>query len=152
MITYIKQHPNGIIDFVQDGVALSIGPGHDVRVMPKEVQDLAATWTQEQIDAYRGPQRTPAELLALRIEAVKSETTRRIDAAAAPHTRENMIGAAAAGVLTASQQAAYAASVQWIADMRAACQALIADSTADYRADANWPPLPPEVAALAAQF
>ena len=87
-----------------------------------------------------------------RARAVKAETTRRIDAVASPYARENMIGAAAAGALSAEQQAAYVASVQWIADMRAACQALIADAEADYTADANWPTCPPGAAALAAAF
>lgn len=95
---------------------------------------------------------TAQQLAADRVIAVKAETTRRIDAVADPYARENMIGAAAAGVLTAAQQTTYAASVQWIADMRAACQALIADPQADFTDDANWPAAPADVVALAAQF
>lgn len=93
-----------------------------------------------------------AEAQAAHVAAAKVETTRRIDAVAKPHTRENMIGASAAGVLTAEQQAAYIASVQWIADMRAACQAIIADPALDMHDDANWPECPAEVITLAEQF
>lgn len=93
-----------------------------------------------------------AEAHAQRAEAVKVETTRRIDAVAKPHTRENMIGAQAAGVMTADQQAAYVASVQWIAAMRAACQAIIADPALDPADDANWPECPDEVIKLAEAF
>lgn len=93
-----------------------------------------------------------AQAVEARAVQIKAETTRRIDAVASPYARENMIGAAAAGVLAPEQQAAYAASVQWITDMRAACQALIADAAADFTDDANWPAVPAEVVTLAAQF
>lgn len=99
--------------------------------------------TEEQVAAWQAESRA---------QAVKAETTRRIDAVASPYARENMIGAAAAGTLSAEQQAAYVASVQWIAAMRAACQALIALASADFNDDANWPAVSPEVAALASAF
>ena len=83
---------------------------------------------------------------------VKAETTRRIDAVAKPHTRENMIGAQAAGLMTTEQQAAYVAAINWIAQMRAACQAIIANPALDPGDDANWPDCPAEARRLAASF
>lgn len=89
---------------------------------------------------------------SVRATKVKAECKARIYAVASAEAQMNIIGAQAAGALTASQQTAYAASVQWIAAMRAACQALISDLAADHTDDANWPSCPAEVVALAAQF
>jgi len=93
-----------------------------------------------------------AEALAARGARIKAECKRRIYAAASAEAQMNIIGAQAAGQFDAPQQAAYAASVQWIADMRAACAAIVADPALDERNDANWPPCPSEVAALADAF
>lgn len=40
----------------------------------------------------------------------------------------------------------------WVASMQAVCRTLIADETADYLDDAEWPAAPAGLAALAAQF
>ena len=42
--------------------------------------------------------------------------------------------------------------MQWIADMRAACAAIIASPTLDPADDANLPDCPAEVVALAERF
>ena len=93
-----------------------------------------------------------AEAAETRATLVKASCKRRIYAVASAEAQMNIIGARAAGSFDAAQQDAYAASVQWIADMRAACQTLITDAEADYADDANWPDCPPGAAALAAAF
>lgn len=93
-----------------------------------------------------------AEKAAARAVQVKSACRARIYAVASAEAQINIIGAKAAGDLDADQAAAYDASVQWIADMRAACQALIADVDADHTDDASWPDCPENVKALVAAF
>jgi microcystin-dependent protein len=90
--------------------------------------------------------------MAARVEAARAECRRRILAVAAEHTQMNMTGAAAAGLFTAEQQAAYAQAVGWIAAMRGAWPLIAADPEADIADDAEWPACPAEVVALAAAF
>src|SRR5690606_975348 len=90
-----------------------------------------------------------AAALAARIGAVKADCGRRIYDVAPQYTQTNIIGARAAGELGSPEDdAAYLASVQWIADMRAACATIIANPALDPADDANWPDCPAEVAAL----
>ena len=103
-------------------------------------------------DARNPPPPSADQIAAARAAEIKAACKRRIYAVASAEAQINIIGAQAAGNFDAAQEAAYAASVQWIADMRAACQALIADPTADHTDDASWPDCPPDVAALADQF
>jgi hypothetical protein len=93
-----------------------------------------------------------AAAVAERADAARAECRRRILAVASEHTQMNMTGAQAAGLFTAPQAAAYAASVQWVAAMRAAWPAIAADADADIADDAEWPECPAEVLALAAAF
>lgn len=93
-----------------------------------------------------------AEAAEARTALVKAACKSRIYAVASAEAQMNIIGAQAAGEFDAAQQATYAASVQWIADMRAACAAIIDDPDLDPADDANWPACPAAVVALAASF
>lgn len=104
--------------------------------------ELAERPTEEQAQAAA---------LAARLAEAKAECGRRICAVAAQHTQINIIGNHLAGLLGEADEAAYLASVQWIADMRAAA-ATIAAGDLDMTDDANWPDCPAEAAALAARF
>jgi len=98
------------------------------------------------------PEQIAARQAVARAQAVKATCKRRIYAVTSAEAQMNIMGARTAGNFDAAQQDAYVAWVQWIADMRAGCAALITDAEADYTADTNWPACPPEVAALAAEF
>lgn len=106
----------------------------------------------------------PASVIAAaqdqaRRQVAIEECRRRIYAAASVETQLNMAAAAAVAAATPEDQrdpaataliAAFAAATAWITAMRAAITpAAASDSPAD---DTHWPPLPPEVAALAEQF
>lgn len=108
----------------------------------------------------------PAQAIAdatagVRRAFVKAECRRRIYGVASAETQMNM--AAAATIISAKTastrteaekalMAAFAASLEWVQDMRAAIETITADAAADVAADASWPPCPQEVVALAAQF
>ena len=93
-----------------------------------------------------------AAALAARRAAASAECTRRIDAVCDPYARENLAGAAIAGLLTEDEMTTYRAGVEWIGAMRAAWAVLVADPAADLAADAGWPAVPAGVAELAARF
>jgi len=113
---------------------------------------LAAGVPQNIIDAALGLQRA---------RDVKAECKRRIYARASQETQANMTAAAAvivgkpAGERSEDEQqvlAAFAIAMEWVKAMRATVATLAADAQADFRNDANWPPLPPEAAELAAVY
>lgn len=90
---------------------------------------------------------------AARIASVKAACGRRIYEVAPQYTQTNIIGARAAGELDSPEDdAAYLASVQWIADMRAACATIIANPSLDPGDDSNWPDCPADVMDLAARY
>lgn len=89
---------------------------------------------------------------AERAALARAECSRRIFAVASETTQMNMTGAAAAGLFSEAQTAAYAASVQWVGAMRAAWPVIAADAEADIADDAEWPECPAAVVALAAAF
>ncbi len=93
-----------------------------------------------------------AQILIERIEVVKAECRQRIFAAASQTTQMNLTAASSADRLSPEQKAMWAAALQWVDDMRAACPPLIGDPNADYTLDSVWPALPDGVAALVAQF
>jgi hypothetical protein len=77
-----------------------------------------------------------AERLATR----KAECRARILAVVDMTAQLNLAAAAGAGALDAEQMSLYRAGVEWIRQMRAACVA------------GPWPPVPPGVSELAAQY
>lgn len=98
---------------------------------------------------------------AARRELIKAECRRRIYSIASAEAQINISGAATiVSAKTSSQRSAeetamlatYGLSLQWIMDMRAAVEALDADTGADFTADAAWPACPTDVIALAEQF
>lgn len=102
-----------------------------------------------------------AAISAARRELIKAECRRRIYGIASAEAQINISGAATiASAKTSSQRSAeetamlatYGLSLQWIMDMRAAVEALDADASADFTADASWPVCPADVIALAEQF
>lgn len=93
-----------------------------------------------------------AEATAARTARARAKCERRILAVASRNTQTNIIGAAAAGLFSPPQMAAYVASLAWIAAMRAAWPPMAADPGRDIDDDAEWPACPPEVVALAAAF
>lgn len=93
-----------------------------------------------------------AEAANTRAALVKAACKRRIYAVASAEAQMNMIGAQAAGDFGTAQHEVCAAWVRWVADMRAACAAILSDTEADYTADVSWPDCPPEVAMLAVTF
>jgi hypothetical protein len=62
-----------------------------------------------------------------------------------------MASAAAAGLLSNEQQAAFVNALLWVSAMRGTWRGL-AETDADLSDDANWPDLPVGVAELAAAF
>jgi hypothetical protein len=84
--------------------------------------------------------------------SVKAECARRILAVASTNTQMNMTAAQAAGRFSASDQAAYGASLDWVDAMRARCAALIAAGDMDFASDDKWVAAPSGVAALAARY
>lgn len=101
------------------------------------------------------------ELAAARLTAIKDECRRRIYTVASAETQMNMTAAAAmisakpADERTAADLAVLAgqaASLQWVAAMRANVAALFAEPEADIATDASWPACPPEALALVNQF
>lgn len=83
---------------------------------------------------------------------VGDECRRRIFAVASTNAQVNMAAARAAGLLSAEDDAAFAAGLGWINAMRGACAALIAAQDATFADDAHWPECPAAVVALAAKF
>lgn len=99
--------------------------------------------------------------LDVRRRAVRSECRRRIYAAASAEAQMNM--ATAAAITSAKAEAdrtdddktvldGVHLALAWVADMRAAFEALAADPDTDFMNDAAWPALPPEVPALIDRF
>lgn len=154
----LKQSPTtGAVTYIDaGGITRVYPPGSDLSAIDSEVAaQITAMFTPEATAAYaryiaaaeaHRPPDPP------RSDMVRAETTRRIYAVAQPHTQMNMTGARAAGLFDAGQEAAYAASVQWVANMRAACAAIIANPALDPFDDANWPKCPDNAKALAAAF
>lgn len=108
----------------------------------------------------------PAETIAaakqdVRRRAVSAECRRRIYAAASAEAQMNM--ATAAAITSAKAEAdrtdddktvldGVQLALAWVADMRAAFEALAADPDADFMSDAAWPVLPPEIPPLIDRF
>lgn len=84
--------------------------------------------------------------------AARAECEGRIYAVAPATTQMNMTAARAAGVMNAADQAAYAAALVWVQDMRAAYRALVAAADADFALDSKWPPVPAAVAELCSRY
>lgn len=93
-----------------------------------------------------------AQALAERARAVRAECAMRIFAVADQAAQMNLASAAAVGLLDADQIATYKAGLSWVAAMRTACGAAIADPDLDHTADAAWPAVPAGVAELARAF
>ena len=83
---------------------------------------------------------------------VFDECKRRIFAVASTNAQLNRAAARAAGVMSTEDETAFASGLQWIADMRTSCAALIAAQDATFADEAHWPACPAETAALAARF
>ncbi|WP_139828211.1 hypothetical protein [Maritimibacter sp. HL-12] len=97
----------------------------------------------------------------LRLSAAKAECRARIYAHASAEAQMNMATAAAiaSGVPEPDRSpdqvsllAGVTAALEWVAAMRATAAALAENPDADITADASWPPVPPEAAAVAAMF
>lgn len=96
-----------------------------------------------------------------RMVAVKAECRRRIYAVASAEAQMNV---STAGIVYAAKAAAdrsaeegmviagAAAGIGWVAAMKAAIPALVANPNTDYTADESWPQCPPEAAAVYGQF
>lgn len=119
-------------------------------------------WTEE--DARRAG--VPVDVIAsakldVRRRLVSAECRRRIYAAASAEAQMNM--ATAAAITSAKAEAdrtdddktvldGVHLALAWVADMRAAFEALAADPDADFKNDAAWPALPPEIPPLIDRF
>ncbi len=106
----------------------------------------------EQAQAGPTPEEREAEMLAIRINAVKSECVRRIYAVVDAHAQINLASTSSARLLTDEQMNRYRAGLGWIVTMRANCASLIGDNEVDYLANVAWPGLPEGVEELAAEF
>ena len=113
---------------------------------------LAAGVPQAAIDQY---------LAGIRVDAIKAECRRRIYAHASPEAQMNVataLGAASAKTASArsAEETALIAGAQkgieWVSAMRNQIAVLAADQDADITADAYWPDVPAEAAALYSQF
>ena len=102
-----------------------------------------------------------AHLAEIRVGAIKAECRRRIYAHASPEAQMNVataLGAASAKTASArsAEETALIAGAQkgieWVAAMRNQIAVLAADANADITADASWPDVPAEAAALYSQF
>lgn len=119
-------------------------------------------WAENDLLAQGVPQNViEAAKAAQREVAIRAECRRRIYAVASAETQMNM--ATAASVVSAIETDARSqedvalldgvrAALGWVSAMRAAVTDLAAQPEADFTADSVWPDLPPEVAALVAQF
>lgn len=87
-----------------------------------------------------------------RQEAVKAECSRRIRSALDSRTLANLQGAAIAGMLSTEEMTWFRDSQTWIVAMLHSSRQLAQDPEADFAEDANWPPLPKAVAALAVAY
>lgn len=87
-----------------------------------------------------------------RSDRVKAECARRILAAADLPAQANLHGAASAGGLPPDQETAHAKFLEWVAGMRSACRAIIADRMLDPAMDENWPICPDAVRLLVSDF
>jgi hypothetical protein len=83
---------------------------------------------------------------------INAECSRRIYAVASATTQQNMIGNAAAGLLSAADMTTYQTAVGWIASTVAACRALITAADATYADDSHWPACSAAVLALVANY
>ncbi|MCG7627297.1 hypothetical protein MHM88_05725 [Epibacterium sp. MM17-32] len=93
--------------------------------------------------------------------AVSAECRRRIYDAASAEAQMNMATAAALTSAKAESDRTdddktvldgVHLALAWVADMRAAFEALAADPDADFMSDAAWPALPPEIPPLIERF
>jgi hypothetical protein len=108
------------------------------------------TWLLE----WRVREMTTEELEAAasaKLEKYANECRRRILSVADETAQMNMASAAAAGLLSNEQQAAFVNALLWVSAMRGTWRGL-AETDADLSDDANWPDLPVGVAELAAAF
>lgn len=116
----------------------------DTAVVVADIGDPAEIGLSPDEPAPEPPTPTP--------DNVKAECRRRIFAVANETAQMNMASHAAAGLFDDARRASFLAALQWVAEMRAACGVLIASADATFTTDDAWPPCPPDVAALAAQF
>lgn len=86
------------------------------------------------------------------VKSVKAECGRRILDIASHSSQVNMTAAAAAGSLSKTQSATWAAFIGWVDDMRAACSGLADNLDSEFDADNEWPTAPKGVAHLAAKY
>ena len=98
------------------------------------------------------PSGAPASPDAALSDRVRTEVQARIHARASVNTQINMVAARAAGMLDASQEAAFADAVSWVGAMRAKGQQLIAAGDETYSEDHHWPEPSEAAVNLAAQF
>ena len=118
--------------------------------------------SEAELAAAGVPQAAIAAAVAQRRAAlVKAECRRRIYAEASQEAQANMTAAATVIAATPAEErdaagqamlAAFASAMGWVQAMRANVPVLAADPGADYADDGNWPPLPPDAEALAAQY
>jgi hypothetical protein len=130
----------------------SLAYGGRIYSMMPEAELLAAGVPQAVIDAAKA---------AGRAADIKAECRRRIYAEASQETQANMMAAAtviaarpAEDRSPADQEmlAAFTIAMEWVTAMRANIATLAADAGADFHAEASWPAVPPEAAALAALY
>lgn len=114
---------------------------------PLDINGLAGrTWVADGSPKSR-PYVTPWSIMA-----VKSECGRRIYAVASDNAQKNMTANFTAGFMSAEDQLAYKAGVEWITNMQAVCHGLIISQEPDFMANAAWPICPAEVIALAQRY
>jgi hypothetical protein len=119
-------------------------------------------WTEESARSAGVPESIITEAKqGVRRTAVSAECRRRIYAVASAEAQMNM--ATAAAVISAKAETdrteedntvldGVHLALAWVADMRAAFEALATDPQADFLIDAAWPALPPEIPPLIDRF
>lgn len=90
-------------------------------------------------------------LRTTRAEAARAECARRIVALAPPSTQINLAAAAAGGLLSKEEAAAYRAALVWIGAMRGTWAGL-AEAGLDPADPRHWPAPPEGLAALVQRY
>jgi hypothetical protein len=85
-------------------------------------------------------------------DVVAHECQRRIFAVASANAQMNMTAWLASGMASEADKAAFARSLLWVQDMRAAYAAIIEKQDRGFGADDRWPPCPPDVVEIASRF
>ena len=119
-----------------------------------------AAWAQAKADALAALASEAAKPLAhdsrpdrqFSADRVKTDCGLRIYAVASDNAQKNMLATIVAGGMSDADKALFAAGVQWIAAMQAACRRMIADADPQFADDSKWPAVPAGVAELAARF